>query len=536
MVVYGGATGGGSLASDDLYLLDLRNGDQAAQWMIVPVIGHTPGRRYGHSIVFSKPYLLVFGGNTGSEPVNDVWCLNVDKAPFSWVHLEVAGTELPSVRAYHSAALCSTGSATGMMVTFGGRTTDQSALKDTWGLRRHRDGRWDWVKAPYKSSSEEPLARYQHSTIFVGTLMLVLGGRTNTVGENVQLEVYETESSEWRKFTSLQRHRHSIWAIDTTIFMHGGFENETPNIPTNTIKKLDLLQLFAKVPHLITKLECTSTPGKPRKNSQGGGSNTNLDTESQRSTTPPMQSLARMNNKIRLDRAEVEQQPGGKTVMMPIGRFEEEKKAGQPKLGGDDNNMQKDTLQNLFLSHLLRPKEWTAQYDGSGYFAFRREHIIALADECLRVLEDQPMVLRVDAPIKVFGDIHGQYQDLMRFFDLWGIPNDNGDIESYDYLFLGDYVDRGSHSLETICLLMALKVKFPDKIHLLRGNHEDKWINNAFGFAEECGNRLGEEPNEPDSVFQKINEVFDWLPLAAVIDDRIVCLHGGIGSTLVSLD
>ena len=57
------------------------------------------------------------------------------------------------------------------------------------------------------------------------------------------------------------------------------------------------------------------------------------------------------------------------------------------------------------------------------------------------------MVLRVDAPIKVFGDIHGQYQDLMRFFDLWGIPNDNGDIESYDYLFLGDYVDRGYFSI-----------------------------------------------------------------------------------------
>lgn len=72
-----------------------------------------------------------------------------------------------------------------MMVTFGGRTSDQSALKDTWGLRRHRDGRWDWVKAPYKAGCEEPLARYQHSTIFVGTLMLVLGGRTNTVGENV---------------------------------------------------------------------------------------------------------------------------------------------------------------------------------------------------------------------------------------------------------------------------------------------------------------------------------------------------------------
>ena len=74
MVVYGGATGGGSLASDDLFLLDMRNGEEEATWMIVPVVGSTPGRRYGHTIVFSKPHLLVFGGNTGSEPVNDVWC------------------------------------------------------------------------------------------------------------------------------------------------------------------------------------------------------------------------------------------------------------------------------------------------------------------------------------------------------------------------------------------------------------------------------------------------------------------------------
>ena len=99
MVVYGGATGGGSLASDDLYLLDLRNGDQQAQWMIVPVVGNTPPRRYGHTIFFSKPYLLTFGGNTGTEAVNDVWCLNVDKAPFSWAKLETPG-ESPCVQVY----------------------------------------------------------------------------------------------------------------------------------------------------------------------------------------------------------------------------------------------------------------------------------------------------------------------------------------------------------------------------------------------------------------------------------------------------
>jgi protein phosphatase len=91
--------------------------------MIVPVVGSTPGRRYGHSIIFSKPHLLVFGGNTGNEPVNDVWCLSVERAPFSWNKLD-CGKENPAVRVYHSAALCQTGAATGMMVVFGGRTGD----------------------------------------------------------------------------------------------------------------------------------------------------------------------------------------------------------------------------------------------------------------------------------------------------------------------------------------------------------------------------------------------------------------------------
>lgn len=142
------------------------------------------------------------------------------------------------------------------------------------------------------------------------------------------------------------------------------------------------------------------------------------------------------------------------------------------------------------------------------------------------------MVLRVDAPVKVFGDIHGQYQDLMRFFDLWGSPDENGDIESYDYLFLGDYVDRGSHSLETVCLLMSLKIKYPEKIHLLRGNHEDRSINCCHGFEYECKDKLGENPEDPDSVFNKINQLFEWLPLAAVIEDNFLCVHGGIGCSL----
>ena len=144
------------------------------------------------------------------------------------------------------------------------------------------------------------------------------------------------------------------------------------------------------------------------------------------------------------------------------------------------------------------------------------------------------MVLRVSTPVKVFGDVHGQYIDLMTFFYKWGEPKEgqNGDIIAIDYLFLGDYVDRGNMSLETMCLLMSLKIKYPERIHLLRGNHEDKLIICGVGFLEECQFRVGENPNDDDSVFNVINEFFDYLPLAAVIEDQILCLHGGIGANV----
>ena len=74
--------------------------------------------------------------------------------------------------------------------------------------------------------------------------------------------------------------------------------------------------------------------------------------------------------------------------------------------------------------------------------------------------------------MKIFGDLHGQFGDLMRLFEEYGTPSTAGDITYIDYLFLGDYVDRGAHSLETICLLLALKLEHPSAVHLIRGNHE----------------------------------------------------------------
>jgi len=87
-------------------------------------------------------------------------------------------------------------------------------------------------------------------------------------------------------------------------------------------------------------------------------------------------------------------------------------------------------------------------------------------------------------------------------------------------VFLGNYIDRGAFSLEVICLLMALKLKYPKQVILLRGNHEDRNVNRHLGFGKECQQRLGEDINDPNSVFQKINNMFEYLPLGAVIEDK----------------
>ena len=175
---------------------------------------------------------------------------------------------------------------------------------------------------------------------------------------------------------------------------------------------------------------------------------------------------------------------------------------------------------DIFIETLLQPEIWLKENKediGEGFF-FTKDQIASLTKQCMEIVAKQPNILKVSAPVKVFGDIHGQYIDLMNFFNKWGCPSEgpNGDIMSNDYLFLGDFVDRGNLSLETICLLMALKVKYPDQIHLIRGNHEDILINSGFGFQNECQGRLNDESENDDSLFALINNFFEYLPFAAI--------------------
>jgi serine/threonine-protein phosphatase PP1 catalytic subunit len=140
------------------------------------------------------------------------------------------------------------------------------------------------------------------------------------------------------------------------------------------------------------------------------------------------------------------------------------------------------------------------------------------------ILINQPMLLELEAPIKIMGDIHGQYPDLLRAFDYGGYPPEA------NYLFLGDYIDRGKQSVETISLLLSYKIKYPENFFLLRGNHECSQINRMYGFYDECKRKYSIK------LWKAFSDVFNCLPVSALIDEKILCMHGGLSPELQSID
>ena len=154
----------------------------------------------------------------------------------------------------------------------------------------------------------------------------------------------------------------------------------------------------------------------------------------------------------------------------------------------------------------------------------KEEEIKFLIDKSYQIIKEQKMLVELEAPLHVCGDIHGQYYDLLRIFEHCGYPGE------YNYLFLGDYVDRGKQSLETICLLLCYKIKYPEKVTLLRGNHESSVTNRIYGFYDECKRRYNVK------LWKSFTELFNFLPVAAIIDDKILCMHGGLSPDLQSLN
>jgi len=153
------------------------------------------------------------------------------------------------------------------------------------------------------------------------------------------------------------------------------------------------------------------------------------------------------------------------------------------------------------------------------------EEIESLCEKVEELLDQEENVVRVPAPCTLVGDIHGQFYDLLEMFKV------GGECPTTNYVFCGDYVDRGHYSVEVVLVLLILKVRYPSRIILLRGNHESRQITQVYGFYDECLRKFGSE-----KVWRHCMKVFDLLPLGCLVGDKILCLHAGLSPSLDKID
>lgn len=167
----------------------------------------------------------------------------------------------------------------------------------------------------------------------------------------------------------------------------------------------------------------------------------------------------------------------------------------------------------------------------AGYSGKRTKNVILKNSEIQQICTiareiflQQPSLLELSPPVKIVGDVHGQFHDLIRMFEKCGFP------PTSNYLFLGDYVDRGKQSLETILLLLCYKIKYPENFFLLRGNHECASVTRVYGFYDECKRRCNVR------TWKNFIDTFNTMPLASIVAGKIFCVHGGLSPVLNSMD
>jgi diadenosine tetraphosphatase ApaH/serine/threonine PP2A family protein phosphatase len=154
-------------------------------------------------------------------------------------------------------------------------------------------------------------------------------------------------------------------------------------------------------------------------------------------------------------------------------------------------------------------------------------HMKQLCRKVTELLVEEPNVRPVSLPVAICGDVHGQFYDLLNLFKI----GDEVSAMTYNYIFLGDLVDRGLNSVETLSLLFVLKLRYPEQVTLIRGNHESRQVTTIYGFYDECTKKYGSA-----DVWQACCNVFDCFPIAALIDGKSFCVHGGLSPSMRLID
>ena len=548
MMIYGGSTKNGGLAEDEIWLLYLNEGKEGeGEWKKYQMNNEiSPGPRYGHSLNYIKPYFILFGGNFNPSLSNEVWIVNINEKIGKWTKINFKNDVAPCPRLYHTCLKCNFGKNSGNLIIFGGRDSNENPLNDIWILSLN-ENTWSWNKGIIKNN-DEIISRYNHSMVFYNELMIILGGRGNH-SNNIALpiEVYNTETYELYKFAGIPMNRQSSFIYQTNIYLYGGFNSKIHTQSIGYLSRISLEKIFAKSP-LISKLNLKKNI-ENEKNKINKITNNKNNPQNKKSQFKLSPDVIIGSKGIVLEGSEEPQQDEQSIFqIISIDKLtEENKRIGEVQNNNiisllDNKRVYNEKLVEKFITTLLRPFDW---YNNSimdnihSSLPFTNQEIYELIKEVKPLLEKDHSLIRIRSPCKVFGNIHGAYNDLMRYFESFGNPSDDnqmGDINVMQYIFLGDFCDRGLYSLEVILLLFSLKIKYPEFIYLIRGHHEDKNINEKYGLGDECHERLLDEIQNPLSIFSNINKAFDLLPFGVLVDNNILMIHGGIGSSINSLD
>lgn len=545
LLFYGGSIGNGQYAQDDLWFLDIKN-DEDASWMKVPIDGTTPGPRYGHSMVYIMPLLVLFGGSSGgssnqrNEIMSDIWVFGTDVTPFKWQKVAARGPS-PSARLYHSACVyVRYNSNTDAMILFGGRDVQNASLKDLCILKKEKND-YEWIPITPASNEVVPVARHQQCSTIFGPFLMVVGGRASQ--SQATFDVFSFNCKKWFRFGTIGLFRHSIWVyfnapslenVDLYLYIYGGFDSENNSQINSNLYRINLIELFSKydtlknelVEHIKTLMKKTHSNSRHNTGGSGDENNRNhfeLNTRVVVYNIPEENNLGSLIKEISYSKlTEVDKKIGDKP---------NDNQSSKKKTDYDEDNLKE------FLQLLSNPdEEFIPLSIKDQPIILNKDFISKLIADCKNQLIKSPSVITLRSPVKIYGNINGQYNDLMRYFSLFGRPSEfKGDIECMDYLFLGNIVNRGAFSLEVFCLLIALKVKYSSVFHILRGSQDDLEISKLYGLAEECKTKLGENINDNKSIFKKICDLFEYLPIAAVVNNQILCIHSGIGEHIKTI-
>ncbi|WRX11103.1 Calcineurin-like phosphoesterase domain [Theobroma cacao] len=555
MVVFQGGIGPAGHSTDDLYVLDLTN--DKFKWHRVVVQGQGPGPRYGHVMdLVAQRYLVTVSGNDGKRVLSDAWAFDTAQKPYVWQRLSPEG-DRPSARMYATASARSDG----MFLLCGGRDSSGAPLADAYGLLMHRNGQWEWTLAPGVS----PSPRYQQAAVFVGARLHVTGGTLRggrAIEGEAAVAVLDTAAGVWLDRNGLvtssrntkghaeydpslelmRRCRHASASVGVRIYIYGGlrgdmllddflvaenspFQSDMSSPILTSERTSNLSSPRFNQPNLSSFGTTPTSDDGPDFPSSGGMSMDKNSMEKLReasaaeaeaanavwqaaqaaSAVPAEETSLSDDNSPAAEtasdasdnEADVRLHPravvvakeavgnlGGMVRQLSLDQFENESRRMIPS-----NNDLSYPTKKLFL-HCLGPETGKLLLIGVGELCYAAEQIFM----------QEPTVLQLKAPVKVFGDLHGQFGDLMRLFD-----------------------EYGRHYIE-----------YPENVHLIRGNHEAADINALFGFRIECIERMGE--NDGIWAWTRFNQLFNYLPLAALIEKKIICMHGGIGRSIHSVE